>query len=80
MKTANKWLNGGPHFEDGVCMRCGKPLSKTVWLEANNLTGTYHTPDPSHTNGEGEVPLKDSGGNYPFGPDCAAYLVSINKL
>lgn len=51
------WLN--------VCTRCSEVLrsARTVMLEFNNRTNTWHKP--------GDVPEADSLGVFPFGHDCA---------
>ena len=54
----------GPHYDDGCCLRCGKPLTAIVWLELDQRTGEYTD----------AVPAEFSQGGFEFGPDCADIL------
>ena len=57
----------GPQFgwTDYVCTCCEKKLNpeKTVWLELDQRTNTYHD--------NGDVPEEKSQGWFPFGKKCA---------
>ncbi len=64
--NAPRYLNGGPHHDAGVCLRCGKPLAAVVPLELDQRIGEYHD--------FGGVPESQSQGWFDFGPDCAEAL------
>jgi hypothetical protein len=53
------------HVTDLRCTRCNEKLNpvRTVWLELNNHTNTYHE--------EGTVPPAQSQGGFSFGQACA---------
>ena len=53
------------NWEDGTCLRCGRPLKDGdgTMLELNCRTGLFCEP--------GKVPEDESQGGFYFGPDCA---------
>jgi hypothetical protein len=71
--TRSKFLNGGPHWRDGVCLRCGKPLAMAdaVWLELDQRVDEYH---------DLGVPNGKSQGSFQFGKGCAVTLRKRAKL
>ena len=54
----------GPHFLDGRCLRCGKPLGPNpVMLNLDQRVNEYHD--------FGGIPDERNQGGFQFGHDCA---------
>lgn len=68
------YLNGGPHWKDGVCVRCGKPLamSEAVWLNFDQSILEYHD--------FGSIPEGKNQGAFQFGAGCARSLRKRAKI
>jgi len=60
------YLRDGPHYDEGLCLRCGKELIDAVALELDQRIGEYHD--------FGKVPADQSQGWFEFGQDCARVL------